>query len=138
MPQVLIETLHIIEEQLQGRALGGTQTPSAVAQTTTTGSAPSPTMSGNPNNGGTSSPLLFFVALGFGVVFTNLWYDTITITISTICRSKANTYLGSLLVSSTASATMLVTARYEMAKTPILSAWTTCLRDRIDGGEKRS
>jgi hypothetical protein len=26
-------------------------------------------------NGPTSSPLLFFVALGFGVVFTNLWYD---------------------------------------------------------------
>ncbi|KAF8245969.1 hypothetical protein K440DRAFT_523653, partial [Wilcoxina mikolae CBS 423.85] len=25
------------------------------------------------NNGPTSSPLLFFVALGFGVVFTNLW-----------------------------------------------------------------
>jgi hypothetical protein len=25
-------------------------------------------------NGPTSSPLLFFVALGFGVVFTNLWY----------------------------------------------------------------
>ncbi|PSK60109.1 hypothetical protein B9Z65_1007 [Elsinoe australis] len=27
----------------------------------------------NSNNGPTSSPLLFFVALGFGVVFTNLW-----------------------------------------------------------------
>ncbi|KAI1338819.1 hypothetical protein F5Y15DRAFT_98689 [Xylariaceae sp. FL0016] len=27
----------------------------------------------NNNNTGTSSPLLFFVALGFGVVFTNLW-----------------------------------------------------------------
>merc|ERR1712072_87243 len=28
----------------------------------------------NSNPGGpTSSPLLFFVALGFGVVFTNLW-----------------------------------------------------------------
>ena len=26
------------------------------------------------SNGPTSSPLLFFVALGFGVVFTNLWY----------------------------------------------------------------
>ncbi|KAJ4372455.1 hypothetical protein N0V83_004229 [Neocucurbitaria cava] len=37
----------------------------------------SPTDSGNNNNTGsgpTSSPLLFFVALGFGVVFTNLWY----------------------------------------------------------------
>ncbi|KAI4225968.1 MAG: hypothetical protein L6R36_003540 [Xanthoria steineri] len=28
---------------------------------------------GGGNNGPTSSPLLFFVALGFGVVFTNLW-----------------------------------------------------------------
>lgn len=40
-------------------------------------SQPSPTDNANTgNNGGggpTSSPLLFFVALGFGVVFTNLW-----------------------------------------------------------------
>jgi hypothetical protein len=39
---------------------------------------PAPTQSGNQggNSGGpTSSPLLFFVALGFGVVFTNLWYS---------------------------------------------------------------
>ncbi|CAZ84556.1 unnamed protein product [Tuber melanosporum] len=37
--------------------------------------SPSPTQTGNGggNNGPTSSPLLFFVALGFGVVFTNLW-----------------------------------------------------------------
>lgn len=27
----------------------------------------------NKDNNGSSSPLLFFVALGFGVVFTNLW-----------------------------------------------------------------
>jgi len=31
------------------------------------------TDNGGSNNGPTSSPLLFFVALGFGVVFTNLW-----------------------------------------------------------------
>jgi hypothetical protein len=38
---------------------------------------PAQTSTSNNNNGGsgpTSSPLLFFVALGFGVVFTNLWY----------------------------------------------------------------
>ncbi|CAI9625524.1 ring-8 protein [Alternaria burnsii] len=43
--------------------------------------APAPTDGSNSNNnnnnnnssGPTSSPLLFFVALGFGVVFTNLW-----------------------------------------------------------------
>ncbi|KAI1638995.1 hypothetical protein F4809DRAFT_202146 [Biscogniauxia mediterranea] len=38
--------------------------------------SPSPTSTDNDNNNnnsGTNSPLLFFVALGFGVVFTNLW-----------------------------------------------------------------
>ncbi|KAL8996124.1 MAG: hypothetical protein Q9188_006641 [Gyalolechia gomerana] len=37
--------------------------------------SPTPTNNGNQSNnsGPTSSPLLFFVALGFGVVFTNLW-----------------------------------------------------------------
>ncbi|KAL1311670.1 hypothetical protein AAFC00_001774 [Neodothiora populina] len=35
---------------------------------------PSPSSTGHGNGGGTpNSPLLFFVALGFGVVFTNLW-----------------------------------------------------------------
>ncbi|KAH0539109.1 hypothetical protein FGG08_004347 [Glutinoglossum americanum] len=34
---------------------------------------PASTGSGAPGSGPTSSPLLFFVALGFGVVFTNLW-----------------------------------------------------------------
>ncbi|PNS20193.1 hypothetical protein CAC42_5643 [Sphaceloma murrayae] len=42
-----------------------------------TSASPTPTnmpgSSNNNNNGPTSSPLLFFVALGFGVVFTNLW-----------------------------------------------------------------
>lgn len=36
-----------------------------------------PTASGSSNqqdSNPTSRPLLFFVALGFGVVFTNLWY----------------------------------------------------------------
>jgi hypothetical protein len=46
---------------------------------TATMSSPQPTGNGNSQNsnsggGPTSSPLLFFVALGFGVVFTNLWY----------------------------------------------------------------
>ncbi|KIW21326.1 hypothetical protein PV08_01906 [Exophiala spinifera] len=45
--------------------------------TTTTSPISSPTASptGSPGSGGNgpSSPLLFFVALGFGVVFTNLW-----------------------------------------------------------------
>jgi len=44
--------------------------------TSSVGSSPTASPTGNPgNNGGNgpSSPLLFFVALGFGVVFTNLW-----------------------------------------------------------------
>jgi hypothetical protein len=44
--------------------------PSATGNTGNTGSNNS---GNNPNNNATSSPLLFFVALGFGVVFTNLW-----------------------------------------------------------------
>lgn len=43
---------------------------------TTAPSLPSATQTQSNGNGSgpTSSPLLFFVALGFGVVFTNLWY----------------------------------------------------------------
>ncbi|KAI0126479.1 hypothetical protein BJ170DRAFT_407310 [Xylariales sp. AK1849] len=65
----------------------GTDTGSLTSITGTTSSTPFPTLNsdpaptstgaGNPSSGttnsGTSSPLLFFVALGFGVVFTNLW-----------------------------------------------------------------
>ncbi|KAL8899911.1 MAG: hypothetical protein Q9207_005955 [Kuettlingeria erythrocarpa] len=40
---------------------------------TSTPPVPTPSNSGSNNSGPTSSPLLFFVALGFGVVFTNLW-----------------------------------------------------------------
>lgn len=74
--QVLVETLHIVERQLDRRNLGGTETtfpnqPQATASQTS--SASTPTMSQSSSSGGTSSPLLFFVALGFGVVFTNLW-----------------------------------------------------------------
>lgn len=45
--------------------------------TTTSAASPAATTTGNSGSGSgsaTSSPLLFFVALGFGVVFTNLWY----------------------------------------------------------------
>ncbi|KAJ5903735.1 Zinc finger RING/FYVE/PHD-type [Penicillium tannophilum] len=44
--------------------------------TTTSAASPAATTTGNSESGSgsaTSSPLLFFVALGFGVVFTNLW-----------------------------------------------------------------
>ncbi|OOQ86396.1 RING finger domain protein [Penicillium brasilianum] len=41
--------------------------------TTAASSAATTTASGDTGSNATSSPLLFFVALGFGVVFTNLW-----------------------------------------------------------------
>ncbi|OCT49375.1 C3HC4 type (RING finger) zinc finger containing protein [Cladophialophora carrionii] len=45
-----------------------------MATSTATVGAATPTASSSNNGGsGPSSPLLFFVALGFGVVFTNLW-----------------------------------------------------------------
>jgi hypothetical protein len=50
-----------------------------MSSTTVLSGQPSPTRAptdnndNSSNNGPTSSPLLFFVALGFGVVFTNLW-----------------------------------------------------------------
>ena len=48
--------------------------------TTTSAASPAATTTGNSGSGSgsaTSSPLLFFVALGFGVVFTNLWYVSV-------------------------------------------------------------
>jgi hypothetical protein len=45
----------------------------SATQTDSTAAATSPASNGGNNSGPTSSPLLFFVALGFGVVFTNLW-----------------------------------------------------------------
>jgi hypothetical protein len=49
-----------------------------MADPTSTSSAvptATPTDTGKNSNTPGNSPLLFFVALGFGVVFTNLWYD---------------------------------------------------------------
>jgi hypothetical protein len=53
-------------------------TPTTVASSPPLSGSPSPLSTDSPgedgtDNGGTNSPLLFFVALGFGVVFTNLW-----------------------------------------------------------------
>ncbi|KUJ24299.1 uncharacterized protein LY89DRAFT_727330 [Mollisia scopiformis] len=84
------QVLVTLVSNLNERGLGGDQTttilPSlsaataAVQSASSTSSSASPSssnMSSTGNGGGssgpTSSPLLFFVALGFGVVFTNLW-----------------------------------------------------------------
>lgn len=82
--QLFVNVLHVAERQiLEARNLGGTQTttiaadptPTAMSASSTTPSPPAmtSTSSGSGGSGPTSSPLLFFVALGFGVVFTNLW-----------------------------------------------------------------
>ncbi|KAJ5180373.1 hypothetical protein N7492_003583 [Penicillium capsulatum] len=47
--------------------------PTEAANSTQTTSAGGGGGGGNGGSGATGSPLLFFVALGFGVVFTNLW-----------------------------------------------------------------
>jgi hypothetical protein len=77
--QFIVEVLHVLQRDLEARNLGGTQTsadPTAAQSQSASPTvvAPSPTMTNSGGGGGpTSSPLLFFVALGFGVVFTNLW-----------------------------------------------------------------
>ncbi|RDW73237.1 hypothetical protein BP6252_07144 [Coleophoma cylindrospora] len=85
--QVMVEVLHVMERSMgngfEARNLGtieagSSSSSSALAASATTSSvaAASPTNtqgSGGGSSGPTSSPLLFFVALGFGVVFTNLW-----------------------------------------------------------------
>jgi len=76
--QLMGEAFQVVGREIVKRNLNSGQTstvasPTPLSQATTT--APTPTMTqSNSNPGGpTSSPLLFFVALGFGVVFTNLW-----------------------------------------------------------------
>ncbi|KAH0555858.1 hypothetical protein GP486_006198 [Trichoglossum hirsutum] len=50
-----------------------TPTPTPTLMSTSSAAQPGSTGNSPPGGGPTSSPLLFFVALGFGVVFTNLW-----------------------------------------------------------------
>jgi len=71
--QVIVEILNVAATPVLARALGSTDTPSPPSGTRPT-STPQQTTQAAQSNGPTSrSPLLFFVALGFGVVFTNLW-----------------------------------------------------------------
>jgi uncharacterized protein HemX len=56
------------------RNLGTEKSTMSTATATSTAQASATSASSGGGSGPTSSPLLFFVALGFGVVFTNLWY----------------------------------------------------------------
>lgn len=60
-------------EVLKVVARDATPTTAPATTDTSSASATSSSASGGGNTA-TQSPLLFFVALGFGVVFTNLWY----------------------------------------------------------------
>jgi hypothetical protein len=69
--QVVVEVLNIV-----ARGLDGTQTTtdSTPAETSIPPATSSPSSQNSGGSPASQSPLLFFVALGFGVVFTNLWY----------------------------------------------------------------
>ncbi|OHE92717.1 hypothetical protein CORC01_11998 [Colletotrichum orchidophilum] len=85
--QVFVEVSHLVLRQASqslsvtsSASLSADPTPTSNDATSiipTTTDNPTPTGNGGGGGGGgggsTSSPLLFFVALGFGVVFTNLW-----------------------------------------------------------------
>jgi len=62
MDQVLTEAYNVVVQRTENTGA----TPVLAARQQQTSQPPA-------NRNPTSSPLLFFVALGFGVVFTNLW-----------------------------------------------------------------
>jgi len=73
--QIMVEALHVVERQVETSTVASSTVASPTPLSLSPTITPTPTVSptNNNNNGPTSSPLLFFVALGFGVVFTNLW-----------------------------------------------------------------
>ncbi|CCU81516.1 RING finger domain protein [Blumeria hordei DH14] len=78
MNLIVSDLVNIVGRQIHARQEDMTATSSTSQSTGNTADpalSPSQTsMTGQqPTGGPTSSPLLFFVALGFGVVFTNLW-----------------------------------------------------------------
>ncbi len=73
----MVQMVNVVARDLGGTQTTTTSTPTAIPSTTssTDPAASSSAAAGNTSgNTTTQSPLLFFVALGFGVVFTNLWY----------------------------------------------------------------
>jgi hypothetical protein len=74
--QVEATVFDTVLQHLEARNLGNPTTTASPTSTPPTDSTSSPSASVSSTNppGSPNSPLLFFVALGFGVVFTNLWY----------------------------------------------------------------
>lgn len=81
----LAGTLHHIARQVASSTLASSIIPSTtIASNEPVMTQPSPTVTLTPpsptptgDHSVTQNPLVFFVALGFGVVFTNLWYGTL-------------------------------------------------------------
>lgn len=78
--EVVVEVWNLVDRSIQNNNAFvarqvGSGTPTSSDPTTSTATNPPSTTSTTTGtgNGTTNSPLLFFVALGFGVVFTNLW-----------------------------------------------------------------
>jgi hypothetical protein len=67
----MVEMVNIVA---RGTQTTSTPTPATVSSATSSTDSASASPSSSTGNSTTQSPLLFFVALGFGVVFTNLWY----------------------------------------------------------------
>ncbi|KAB8304665.1 hypothetical protein EYC80_004033 [Monilinia laxa] len=69
----MFEVLKIVGRQSSIDGVSPALSSSTPSNTATATATPSPSPVSTSNSSPTSSPLLFFVALGFGVVFTNLW-----------------------------------------------------------------
>lgn len=119
----MVEMVNVIARGLEVRQATstGSTSPSSTSSDTSTSSTANSSSSGN--NTTTQSPLLFFVALGFGVVFTNLWY---AFDEYGIFNFPFNNGLGSSSASSTVLDTTLVTERWHAAKMANLSILRAC------------
>ena len=153
---VLSMLLGLGQASLDPRALGGQQstsssttpTPSPTSQTSapssTSASAPATSSTAGSQGGGggpTSSPLLFFVALGFGVVFTNLWYASNPLLNPFHFYShqiNASLILGSSLASSTAFAIISDIDRADPMRSANPLTWPPCGGLADDDGRRNS
>jgi hypothetical protein len=109
--QIMVEMVNVVargEDGTQTTIYTPTPTPTLSLSATSSADTASTGTSSSGGNNTTQSPLLFFVALGFGVVFTNLWYA-----FNGDCPINLpfNTCVGSSSASSIASDTTLVTER---------------------------
>lgn len=115
--QIMVEVFDVVERaaRLEARNGVGSVTQGNHAAATTTTASASATNTGTSGGGGGQSPLLFFVALGFGVVFTNLWHAFFAFSSSI----RTNISSGLSLVSSIAFDTMHEIELSHVERTPM-------------------